>query len=369
VAFFDSPQAAAVFKHAVLEQYLRPFAMKTGLWSVGHRVAFVDGYAGPGLYEDGANGSPALTIEVAREIAGNRTLECHFVEQHNDYYVKLTKLIDERAAGLSVRTYHGDVSDYFNSLIENTRHVPTFMFLDPFGLVVPFDSISKIFDRPAGPGQPAVEVLINFTAVGLRRIAGLLADPDSHRTALEHMDSVCGGQWWRTAWTDNRDNRVAAEKTVVTGYANRLSQVAGSGWWISEVRNKSHHLPVYYLVFLTRHRDGHVLFGNSLSLALGKWRKFVHDKEALGTLLEETFNDSEEALESGWVDEIEKNLRRLLAEGNGFLIYDRYGEVFGSTVGQAREKHLRKAWKRLYASGETPTASTGDLVKKRIYPA
>lgn len=369
MAFFDSPKAAAVFKHAVLEQYLPPFAMKTGSRSVHNRVAFVDGYAGPGLYEDGTNGSPALTIEVARNIADKRTLDCHFVEKDEGFYVKLAKLIEERATGLSVQTYHGDVSDHFNSLIENTSRIPTFMFLDPFGLVLPFDSVSKIFDRPSGLGQPAVEILINFTAMGLRRIAGLLADPDCHRIALNHMDAVCGGQWWRTAWTDNRHNKVAAEEAVVTGYAKRLGGAARCGWWISEVRNKSHHVPVYYLVFLSRHRDGLILFGESLSLALRKWRKFVYDQEAAGTLFEEAFDDSEEALESGWVDEIEKNLKRILAEGNDFQIYDRYAEVFGSAVGQAREKHLRRAWKRLYDSGETPTDSKGKLVTKRIYPA
>ena len=70
--FHEAKQAAAVLKHAVLDRYVTPFASKTGSTSKDGRVAFIDGYAGPGRYADGA----AIFNEgvaIARETADKQT--------------------------------------------------------------------------------------------------------------------------------------------------------------------------------------------------------------------------------------------------------------------------------------------------------
>lgn len=57
-----------MLKHAVIDQYATPFASKTGSTSAGARVAFIDGYAGPGRYDDGAEGSGAMLLRKAHEL-------------------------------------------------------------------------------------------------------------------------------------------------------------------------------------------------------------------------------------------------------------------------------------------------------------
>ena len=81
---------------------------------------------------------------------------------------------------------------------------------------------------------------------------------------------------------------------------------------------------------------------------------------------EDSFKSDEKTLAAAWQDEIEANLRRLLDETTEFRIADRYDEVYGEALGKAREKHLRAAWKRLYAEGVTKTDPKGDLVRKTI---
>ena len=62
--FWDHPQGAAVFKHAVLRAYAPTFASKTGhFYGEGH-VGIVDGYAGPGAYDDGSPGSPEEIVDL-----------------------------------------------------------------------------------------------------------------------------------------------------------------------------------------------------------------------------------------------------------------------------------------------------------------
>ncbi|MEW9555956.1 three-Cys-motif partner protein TcmP [Nonomuraea sp. NPDC050783] len=372
-SFFEGKKAAAILKHEILKQYAAPFTGKVGKYSQGNRVAFIDGYAGEGQYQDGTEGSPALLMRTAHKLLPTRRLECMFVEKDRDCLEKLRALVAAEGQGVIAEVYEGDVKEHLDVLLERNKGIPLFVFLDPFGLMVPFDDVVKIFKRSGGTGAPATEVLINFNATGLRRIAGHLSSSTPSEATLRRMDDVCGGNWWRKSWIDNANDRQAAEAAVVEGYAKRLSEAATPhyGYWTAEVRNKAHHKPLYYLIFLTRHIEGLVVFGEAVSLGLQEWRRVVNEKETEGTLFagEDLFEQSEKVLADEWVAEITTNLRRLLSEGKSFVISDRYSEVYGKALGLARQKHLRKAWKELLGEGLTKTDSKGDLVKKRIEPA
>lgn len=359
--FFGSPKAAAVFKHAVLDQYLTPFTMKVGSTSESNRVAFVDGYAGPGMYDDQTPGSPARAIAVARELAARRRLECHFVEKKDLYLDRLRQYVESEQCPVKPQVYDGDVAQHLAALIDATHQIPTFVFLDPFGLVIPFDSVVAILDRPAGPGSPGVEVLINFSTRALRRFAGMLESETPVERTIERLNEVCGGDWWQDLWRAHMPDKEAAEEAVAVEYARRLAESGGFGSWVVDVRNRPHHMPAYYLVFLSRHRDGLELFGESVSLGTAGWRRAIFDEDFQNTLFddEDSFKASEKDLATAWSQEIERNLRRLLAEGSGFNVASKYAEVFGSALGKARNMHLRVAWRTLFKEGVTSTNPTG----------
>ena len=374
MGFFDDKQPAAILKHAIIEQYISPFAGKTGKYSLNQRVAVIDGYAGDGRYDSGAEASPALLLRKARELAPiNRRLESYFVESDAGSFAKLQQVIQADGAGLPVQLFHGNIADHLDYLLTLVKGVPLLVFLDPFGLMIPFETTMNVFtQRPSQP--PATELLINFNADGLRRIAGYLTSTKAiagRKATLAHMDDACGGDWWRQVWLDHSDDRDAAEVAVVGEYARRFAQGQGCGWWTTPVRNRAHHKPVYHLVFLTRHADGLIAFGEAMSLGLQRWREALHNIENADTLFgdEAAFKTSEAALAGEWTDEIEANLRMLLGEGKPFTVLKRYGQVYGGAAGQAREKHLRAAWKRLFAAGVTKTDSKGDLIRKLIEPA
>jgi three-Cys-motif partner protein len=374
--FFAEKKAAAMFKHGILDRYVDPFAMKTGSTSQNGRVAFIDGYAGEGRYDDGAEGSPALLMAKATKLAPRRQLEIHLVEEDDKVRAKLDAVVAAEGAGVCVTTYPGDVADHLDTLLTRVKGIPVFVFLDPYGLMIPFDAVAEIFNgRAAGLGAPATEVLINFTAMGLRRIAGHLYSATPNAATLSRMDGVCGGDGWRAEWLSQAPSKESsdaaktkAEDAVVNGYAARLAKATGAGYWTTEVRNASHLKPVYHLVFVTRHRDGLRVFGEVMSSALAEWRRVVWDQENAGSLFEgeDAFKASEAALEASWVDEIEKNLRQCLTKYGAFRVRDHYSEVFGSALGTAREMHLRAAWKRLHADGTTTSDSKGSPLIDKI---
>jgi len=373
-----------VLKHAIIDQYATPFASKTGSTSFGNRVAFIDGYAGPGRYEDGEQGSGSMLLQKAQEMAHfPRRIECHFVEQDPTTVARLRKVVAAEGDGITVTVSDGDISEHLPALLEAAKDVPLFTYLDPCGLIIPLDEVVTIFDRPSGLGAPATEVLINLSA-SLRRFAGMLTSPNPVEGSLKRMDAVCGGDWWRATWLEkcpnkaaSEDDKIAAEEAVVNGYAAKLRErIGGAGTWVIDVRPRADLKPLYYLIFATRHIDGMLTFGESASLGLQRWRKYHAELAADGTLFgdgawEENWKREEAALKTQWIDDIAARLVVELAKGEAFRIIDRADEVVGDLIGVARGLHLRGAIKKALAEGKTTTDPKGvdNLWNLTITPA
>lgn len=383
--FHKNKKSAAVLKHAIIDQYATPFASKTGSTSLDHRVAFIDGYAGPGRYEDGEEGSGAMLLRTAKELAHfPRQIECHFVERDPKTVVRLREVAATEGVGVTYTIDHGDVSTHLTKLLESAKDIPLFVYLDPCGLIIPLDEVAGIFERPSGYGSPATEVLINLTA-HLRRFGGILNSANPVEGSLTRIDAVCGGEWWRDAWlrkcpTKNASEteKMEAEEAVVAGYAERLRERAGgAGTWIIDVRPRAELKPVYYLVFATRHIDGMLAFGESASLGLQAWRKYHAKVAAVDTLFavddawEKDWKAQEALLKAQWIDTIADRLSKEPAHGKPFRIIDRADEVLGDLAGVARGMHLRAAIKRVLADKKTTTDPKGvdDLWRLTIKPA
>lgn len=375
--FHQTKKSAAVLKHGIIDSYAPAFIGKTGSRSVDNRVAFIDGYAGPGRYEDDEEGSGAMLLRHAKAHASlPRRVECHFVEQDADTVARLRQVVEEEGEGITATVNDGDVSTHLPSLLEDCQGVPLFVYLDPCGLLIPFEEVLRIFERPGGLGSPATEVLINFSAVTLRRIAGHLTSDKAVEGTLARMDEVCGGGWWRQAWLDELPEKDAAEQAVVKGYAKRLSERAGAGYWVIDVRPRVGLKPLYYLVFASRHIAGLEYFGEASSLGLQRWRRYTAEMDAQGTLFgqddswEDSFAAQEAKLKAEWIDEIAARLAAELARGEPFRVIDRYDEVFGDLVGVARQMHLRAAIKKVHAAGLTTTNPVGakGLLQLRLSP-
>ncbi|MEU1983277.1 three-Cys-motif partner protein TcmP [Nocardia sp. NPDC019395] len=382
--FHKTKKSAAVLKHAILDQYATPFASKTGRWSTGNRVVFIDGYAGPGRYEDGEEGSGAMLLRKAREMAHfPRRIECHFVESDPETVDRLKAVATAEGADVDYTIYDDDISTHLPELLQSAEGIPLFTYLDPCGLVIPLDEVASIFQRPGGYGSPATEVLINLTA-HVRRFAGMLYSATPMEGSLQRMDGVCGGDWWRETWLEkcptkdaSEDDKMAAEQAVVEGYARELCKCAGvAGSWIIDVRPRADLKPVYYLVFATRHMDGMVTFGESASLGLQRWREYLAEVSAQDTLFgsaaewKDEWKKQENVLKAQWIETIANGITEELAKGEPFRLIER-PSVLGGLGGVARTLHFRAAIKKVLLAGKTTTDPKGaeDLWNLSIRPA
>lgn len=375
--FFESKRAAAVLKHEVLKGYVPPFAGKTGSRSPGHRVVIMDGFAGAGRYDDGGAGSPAIFIEAAQRTP-SRNLECYFVEKDRGNYLALRHMLETEGDPITWEAWHGTADEHIDEVLQRTAGLPLFMLIDPYGIGPDFVQACAIFgQRPRGRGVPATEMLFRVDASALRRILGIYRSSSTHSSRdgqIRAVDTLAGGPWWR----DEDDGILSGEPYLewfFDRYIGKLAEAIGGAGWYTDVKQKPEHQPAYYLVFLTRHRDGVEIFGEALSCALGKWRRAVFDEavaaEAANGQLslidpDEQFLHDERCLEDGWHDTIERNVRDLLRRRDQFVVRDEISEILGDTIGRARGKHLRVALKRLAKDGTTSTNGVGDLYPMRV---
>ncbi|MCI1859310.1 MAG: three-Cys-motif partner protein TcmP [Sporolactobacillus sp.] len=169
-------------KHAILKTYLQAWIpMMTLGYNYSHRAILIDGFAGPGEYENGEKGSPIIMLETAITYM-SQFPEVHpnlvfvFIEKDEGRYSNLLEKIKEE--------FHNDVIrksknllvpngyDYikilaFNDSFENVMRkilnsvqgnmAPCFTFVDPFGFKdTPFYLIRKLSENNRS------EIFINF---------------------------------------------------------------------------------------------------------------------------------------------------------------------------------------------------------------
>ena len=145
-------RAAAVLKHGILDSYVVPWASKVGSTASGKAVAVLDGYAGPGTYEDGTEGSPALLIRSARSVARYRAIQLHFVEKARKHSRRLEVFLEHEAVALDARPYLGTVQEHLPTILTATRNVPLFAYLLPPEEVVAVSVVSEGFWSARQPG-------------------------------------------------------------------------------------------------------------------------------------------------------------------------------------------------------------------------
>jgi three-Cys-motif partner protein len=363
--FFTQQQPAAVLKHELLERYLRIFIQKTGSTAPDGKVALLDGYAGPGTYGDGTAGSPAIAARVAEIVAtANRNAVGHLVEEDPDSFAALEAFVTATAPTWHV--YSGRVEEHLDLILDRTKGLPLFAFLDPFGLGIPFDTLrDRLLKRsPLRVGnrnREATEVLLNFSVHGLRRNAGHLEsakDYPARDTFIAKMDAALGGEWWRDLWRAGPGTDRVLK--ILAGYEQRLAASPG-GWscWSIPVSDRWQAPPDYYLVHLTQHADGIWLFHESVSNALEPYRQHCLNDSGQMDL------EPLEVREPQWIDCIKANVRSRLEQGE-FTVGDAMRDVYGDTLGHAREKHVRAAVKALHAEGATDCNGKGDVRTLRI---
>lgn len=139
--FFEERGDQSAIKAEIVQKYFTAWAnivLPTAQQYGGGKIAYIDLYAGPGRYKDGAASTPLLVLQKAIE---NPKISGALVALFNDMDQNKTKTLQAEINALpgieklknpptvNCNTVDKDAEEYF----AKTKLIPSFTFLDPFG--------------------------------------------------------------------------------------------------------------------------------------------------------------------------------------------------------------------------------------------
>jgi len=234
-------------KHEILRNYLGGWFPILARWS--GRIIFIDGFAGPGIYSRGEEGSPVIALRTASEhiLKPHQWAEINFlfIEKDKKRAAILKKILNEKFPKFPNEINYTVISDEFEPTIqglleeldkEKKRLAPCFAFIDPFGFTGFSMNLLKrllFYDK--------CEVLITFMAGFIRRFLDDLREPA--------LDTLYGTKEWRKIRTI-KESRI---KNLLKLYEKQLKEQCGVIYVRSFEMIGSNNQIIYYLIFATKH--------------------------------------------------------------------------------------------------------------------
>lgn len=155
-------------KHRILEKYLQAWMAILSRQSSrvprgSKEILYVDGFAGPGIYEGGEPGSPVIAIRTALDHSASLPVPVRFVfiefdvRRFESLAAEIEKLSFETTASsriTDIECYRGDCSTVLAEYVqrvaaEHRKFGPAMVFLDQFGYSqIPITLIAQILQWP-----------------------------------------------------------------------------------------------------------------------------------------------------------------------------------------------------------------------------
>lgn len=247
--FFDERKDQSEIKARIVSKYFFVWARIVGVHS--ERVAYIDLFAGPGRYKDGAMSTPLMVLEkVIAEPKLAKALVSFFNDQDEEASDSLLEEI-RKLPGIDTLKYEpqvgtGDVGDDIAKFFNDTKMVPTFSFIDPFG----YKGLSQNLVRGAIKdwGSDCV-FFFNYNRIN----AGI-----SNPGVAAHMDALFGaaraGALRKLLPTLSPALREAA---ILQALTDAIRELGGKYVLPFGFKNASGKRSSHYLVFVCKHERGY----------------------------------------------------------------------------------------------------------------
>lgn len=217
-------------------------------------ILYVDGFAGPGRYSGGEDGSPVLALQAARNHSANFPVPIRFmfIELEASRYEYLRQCIQaqrQQMGDKNVRVedpIRGDCNAVLSGKLDESRAKgaqfgPALIFLDQFGYsAVPMELIAKIMQFPS------CEV---FSYLEYKHLNRFITDT----TKAEGIDAAFGGPEWRQAIELPHGKR---DEFLLAAYKSALKS-RGNAKYVSHfsMHDATGQL-IYWLFFTTNNLRG-----------------------------------------------------------------------------------------------------------------
>ncbi|MGQ0680410.1 MAG: three-Cys-motif partner protein TcmP [Actinomycetota bacterium] len=340
------PHTAA--KHEILRRYLQawwPILLQNN-WV--RKLTFLDGFAGPGEYECGAEGSPCIALRTLlerTELIGSRSIEFIFIEESKKRKEHLEQLLSatfpELPKWVSISIECGTFETAAQRLLteSNSWGSPIFANLDTWGVGdIPYDIVSSIARNISS------EVLATFLPEWFLRFG----NPQDSTIMTRGNQQFASDSWIRALAVADSDER---ERVLVDEYQKTLRN-AGMDFAMPFAFSNAKDYTLY-LVFGTCSKAGVTKMKDSM------WK--IDPVE--GTSFKDPRDPNQLML--GFNEPNLASLRSDVVEAlfeNGPLTVEDLRELFFSTM--YKQAHLTEALKQLRELGQLDQDPRGKALTK-----
>jgi three-Cys-motif partner protein len=247
-------------KIEIIRQYLVRWFQILGRSGLGSRLVYIDGFAGPGKYKDGLQGSPIAALEAAKAaiLQAGAALKAKefcflFVEKEPEFAEHLRSLITEQQWPPEIKweVQQGTFDEQVGSVLEDLKTqrqslAPTFAFIDPFGATgLPFRIVAEILS------YPSCEVLLNLDSDGI----GRLVTAQALEKNQSHLDEIFGDKSWQSELNPNLPMAQLSAR-VLALYKKKLRSLPKVRYVFAFAMNSRDGLLNYHLVFASQNPKG-----------------------------------------------------------------------------------------------------------------
>lgn len=235
-------------KHDILERYLERWFPILSSWQRG--VAYIDGFAGPGVYSKDERGSPIIALNTANDYAGKRGFRARlwFIEPSAPRHMSLIEQVGKvplkegiRLGGVLRATFEKG----FPGIVEELKAdgmPPTFVFVDPSGHSgVKMDTLARFLENPR------CEFMFTLMESSLKRFVAL---PENERR--RKLTELFGTDSWSEALGMKGYEQIKFFRDL---YTKQLKIRGITHTLTFEMRYKSKKT-IYHLIFATNSKRG-----------------------------------------------------------------------------------------------------------------
>lgn len=289
--FFANKNKWSEIKDELLGAYLKLYFSKVLMTK--QPLCYIDCFAGKGLFDDGAVGSPIIALNQSEEAIKNSSnksanISCHFIE--GKYGNELSYNIGDRNAIIYSGKYEVEIEDIFKKCIGKN----VFLYVDPYGIKsLHFDKFNLVNKYHFN----SIELFLNLNSFGFFREGCRVLDCNNlpevsdeleERESAEvtklvndstNMDRVANGDYWQQIVRDYNDGLIdanKAEERFVKEYCAKLGEIFEYVIDIP-IKVKIINLPKYRMIFCTNHNHGFIEMSNNMNK---RWREMQEDEHS-----------------------------------------------------------------------------------------
>ncbi|MCP3163541.1 three-Cys-motif partner protein TcmP [Myxococcus qinghaiensis] len=252
-SFFDEQQEQSEIKASIVTNYFWAWAKVIMPRARDGRIGYIDLFAGPGRYKDGASSTPLMILERA---VGDEKMRNRLVTLFNDKDAGHANSL-ESAIGLipGVNTLahkpqvnNQEVGEEIVKMFEQTNFIPTLCFVDPWG----YKGLSlRLINSVLKDWACECVFFFNYNRINM----GL-----SNPFVVEHMNALFGEE--RAAALRPRLAGLSAgdrELAIVEELAKALIEMGGKYVLPFTFMNKNGTRTTHHLVFVSKHVLGYTI--------------------------------------------------------------------------------------------------------------